>query len=163
MSGHSDYDDTCHSGYINISKNVSIAKFDSVNRVRIIKGDSEGIVCDYLIKYPRYGSCCADPNNKNFKVGTITKVDELNRETRDETSGGGIKQYTVTLDDTGEKITFENNGDWYFDTLKTQHSIDLITPQAVGGKKSRRKRNNKKTRKNRRKSRKNRRKSNRRH
>jgi hypothetical protein len=160
---HAKYSHDIHSGYIDISKNNVIAKFGTVNRVRIIKGDSEGIVCDYSIKTPRYGSCCADPNNENFKVGTITNVVKLKRETLSDPSGGGTERYTVTLDDTREEITFENNGVWYFDMLKTEGSINLTRPQAVGGKKSRRKRNNKKSRKNRRKSRKNRRKSNRRH
>lgn len=77
-------------------------------------------------------------DDSKFLNGTLISKEEVSS-----AGYGGIVQYVVKLDNSDEEITFSSSPPTYYFKVNTQPSI--------GGKKSRRKRNIKKSRKNRRK------------
>jgi len=89
-------------------------------------------------------------NTKNFGTFSIDDTKFLNGTliSKEEVSSagyGGIVQYVVKLDNSDEEIIFSSSPQTYLFKVNT-------APPQTGGKKSRRKRNIKKSRKNRRKS-----------
>lgn len=85
-------------------------------------------------------------NTDNFGTFSIDDTKFLNGTliSKEEVSSagyGGIVQYVVKLDNSDEEITFSSSPTTYY--------FKVNTPPSIGGKKSRRKRNIKKSRKNR--------------